>query len=101
MTSAPIDDDRLIATIEYLINRGVRDGAGGGVSPVTIAAGHHAERSTITEHCSALADAGELVRVTGIGIESNRPRPSYLPADHPDAPDAEAEDAVPQRGVTG
>lgn len=94
-----IDDDCLLATIEFFINCGVRDAAGGGVSPVTIAEGHHAERSTISEHCSALADAGELVRVTGIGIESNRPRPSFLPADHPDAmPD---DDAVPERGVTG
>ena len=99
MRSPPslIDDDRILATIEQLIDSGERDDAGGGISAVALAETLPAQRSSLREHLVDLADRGELVEVWGIGGAQGMPRLSYLPPDHPDA----QTDEVPEYGVTG
>jgi len=70
---SPIDDDRILATIEQLTESGERDGAGGGISAVTLAGTLPAQREALREHLVDLADCGELVEVWGIGGARNEP----------------------------
>ena len=94
---SPIDDERLLNTIEQLVESGERDGAGGGISVVALAEALPTQRGPLRKHLIDLADRGELVEVWGIGGARNEPRISYLPVDHADA----QTDEVPECGVTG
>ena len=94
---SPIDDERLLSTIEQLIESGERDDAGGGISAAALAEVLAAQRSPLRKHLVDLADRGKLIEVTGIGGTRNEPRVSYLPTDHTDA----QTDEVPEHGVTG
>lgn len=95
MTQRIYSDDALVAIVQAWVAAGIRDDAGGGVSPVTLARVVDATHSGIAPRLRALADEGRLVRVEGIGPRTSRPRPSFLPAGHPDAPgERAARDAV-------
>ena len=94
---SPVDDARILAMIEQLIESGERDDAGGGISAAGLAEALPAKRSALRKHLVDLADRGELVEIWGIGGPQGMPRSSYLPADHDDA----QTDEVPEHGVTG
>jgi hypothetical protein len=96
MTTAPADpvaDDVIVDTLRECIARGERDLLDGGVPTVVLADHLEATQATLSDRCSTLADAGRLVQVHGVAPadatkspDQPRARPSYLPADHPDAP---------------
>lgn len=86
MTQRIYSDDALVAIVREWAAAGIRDDAGGGVSPITVARVVDATHSGIAPRLRALADEGRLVEVQGIGPQTSRPRPSFLPAGHPDAP---------------
>lgn len=80
-----VSDEAILEAVRSLVEAGDRDDGNGGVRPDTVAAELDAPTPTIRKHIFQLADAGELARVWGWGPDSNEPRMSFLPADHPDA----------------
>jgi len=90
-----IDDDNIISMVGLFAGYGLRDSLGGGVSTRLLARSTPWDQESVAETCRRLVDEGRLVRVLGhsSGYDGTRPRSraSYLPADHPDAPDESAE----------
>jgi len=82
----PIDDEDLIDTVELLAeNPDRRDLGNAGVPAKEVAAWLGYSPDTVNSRLSELAADGELVKCYGINPRTNQHRPSYLPADHPDA----------------
>lgn len=86
---------RAYQTIRALCRLDARDGLGGGIAPHTLAAHTDHTVSQAGGYCQRLAKKGALVQVQGIRRDHETHannghkniRVSYLPADHPDAPD--------------
>jgi len=66
----------------------------GGVSTETIAARAGLCQSTVGDHLAEMHDHDAIAKVWGLATTNSRPRPSWLPCDHPDAPDT-----TPQREI--
>lgn len=62
-----------------------RDALAGGWHPTVICDVADCSRSTCEKHLRRLQRDGHVVRVRGLGPRA--PRESWLPADHPDAPE--------------
>jgi len=94
-------DRRILATIEFLAANGVTDALGGGVATETLAKHDPLVQSTLSDRCRDLRDREYLAEVQGLrrsddGAQAKRARPSYLPTDHPDAPDDPTPDGPPK-----
>lgn len=99
----PVDHDTLVEAVRYLALSGRRDALGGGVPTAALAEELPQQQSVLSGHCTQLVDEGRLVEVQGVapggaGGAAKRARPSYLPADHPDAPDGSDGPATRPRG---
>jgi hypothetical protein len=83
----PVQDRRILGALKQA-PADARDGARGGWHPTVIAArvdwGGNATRAALER----LRAEGRVVRVQGLGPAGARP--SYLPADHPDAEGGDA-----------
>jgi len=82
----PIDDAELIETVELLAeNSDRRDLANAGVPAKEVAAWLGYSSDAVNSRLSELAADGDLAKCYGIDPRTGQQRPSYLPADHPDA----------------
>lgn len=83
------DNTEIIDTVRSALEDGDRDALRGGIPVPVIVERMDRHRSTIEDNCRELADEGKLVVVHGVppGCDGH-PRISFLPADHPDAPDS-------------
>lgn len=79
--------DAALGIIEDAIDDGQRDGVNGGIPMVEIAARSARTHCSVEHHVRSLMARGEAVMVWGVNPETGNPRESYLPSDHPDAPE--------------
>jgi hypothetical protein len=92
-----VDQDMIVACIRDLLAMGFRDGLGGGIASAVLADILPWSQSTLADNCRYLCDDGRLVEVRGVAYnQGNKARPSFLPADHPDAPADETPDGPPR-----
>jgi hypothetical protein len=82
----PIDDAELIETVELLAeNSDRRDLANAGAPAKEVAAWLGYSSDAVNSRLSELAADDKLAKCYGIDPRTGQHRPSYLPADHPDA----------------
>lgn len=80
--------DAALGIIEDAIADGQRDDMNGGIPMVEIASRSEHTHDGVEHHVRSLMKRGEVVMVWGVNPETGNPRESYLPSDHPDAPEA-------------
>lgn len=93
----PLDTDAVLAALQRC-DEADRDSGGGWHETAVVEQLPDYSPGTIRSHLNTLEERGDAVKVWGV---AEKPRQSFLPADHPDAPTETADDGPEKRAYLG